>query len=316
MKPTRRTEFGSSPQLAARGLGDGRLALGLAGLGGTWGPVDEGESLATILEALARGVMAFDAAPSYGSAEKLLGRALAQWSGPRPMVSTKVGRVPWPDLHEARFDHSDAGLRDSLRRSLDVLGLPAVDLLFLHEPEFTPMAERPRVLARLRQFKQEGLTRRLGLASGHGAGWDGLLESGVFDVVMLFRRLDPVIFDGLAEDVPRVRRQGALIYGASPLHMGLLGARHDEFVRERPHWVWGPQIDRAIRLREIAERRGMSLASLAHRFTFGLAELDRVVVGASNRVQLEAALADFAAGPLPAELFDEICRLTTGPTTA
>jgi aryl-alcohol dehydrogenase-like predicted oxidoreductase len=309
-------EFGSSSQLTARGLGDSRFALGLAGLGGTWGPVDEGESLATIIHALERGVTAFDAAPSYGSAEKLLGRALAQWSGPRPIVSTKVGRVPWPDLHEARFDHSDAGLRDSLRRSLDVLGLPAVDLLFLHEPEFTPMAERPRVLAQLRQFKEEGLTRRLGLASGHGVGWDGFLESGAFDVVMLFRRLDPVSFEALAEDVPRVRRCGCLIYGASPLHMGLLGARHDEFVRERPKWVWGPQIDRAIGLQALADQYGLALASLAHRFTFGLGELDRVVVGASNRAQLAVTLADFAAGPLPAELFDEICRLTTGPTTA
>ncbi|HAX41380.1 MAG TPA: aldo/keto reductase [Opitutaceae bacterium] len=308
-RPTRRTEFGVSPQLAARGLGESRLALGLAGLGGTWGPVDEGESLATIFHALERGVRVFDAAPSYGSAEKLLGRALAQWSGPRPIVSTKVGRVPWPDLHEARFDHSDTGLRDSLRRSLDALGLPAVDLLFLHEPEFTPMAERPRVVERLRQFKEEGLARRLGLASGHGTGWDGLLESGAFDVVMLFRRLDPVIFDGLAEDVPRVRRQGALIYGASPLHMGLLGARHEEFVRERPHWVWGPQIDRAIRLQALAEQHGLTLASLAHRFAFGLAELDRVVVGASNRAQLDAALADFAAGPLPAEVFAQVCRV-------
>jgi len=316
LRPTRRTEFGSSPQLTARGLGDSRFALGLAGLGGTWGPVDEGESLATIVHALERGVRVFDAAPSYGSAEKLLGRALAQWRGARPIISTKVGRLPSRDAHEEKYDYSEAAMRESLRQSLGALGQPAVDLLFLHEPEYVPPAERPRVLAIMRALQAEGLAKRLGLAGGHGAGWDGFIESGAFEIVMLFRRLDPVIFDGLAGDLPRIRRAGLSTYGASPLHMGLLGARHDEFVRERPRWVWGPQIDRAIQLREIAERRGMSLASLAHRFSFGLAELDRVVVGASNRVQLEAALADFAAGPLSVELFEEICRLTTGPTTA
>ncbi len=309
MKPTRRTEFGLSPQLDGCGLGDSRLALGLAGLGGTWAPVDEGESFETLQQALARGVRVFDAAPSYGCAEQLLGRALAQWRGPRPVVSTKVGRLPWPDLHEARFDYTDTGLRDSLQRSLDVLALPAVDLLFLHEPQQVPVAARPRVVATLRQLQAAGLARRLGLGGGEGAGWDGFLEAGVFDVVMLFRRLDPVICDGLAEDVPRVRRHGALIYGASPLHMGLLGARHAEFVRERPPWVWGPQIDRAIQLQTLAEQHGLPLASLAHRFTFGLGELDRVVVGASNRAQLDAVLTDFAAGPLPTAPFDEICRL-------
>lgn len=308
-RPTRRKEFGVSPQLAGRGLVDSRLALGLAGLGGAWGPVDEGESLATVTRALERGVRVFDAAPSYGAAEKLLGRALAAWRGPRPVVSTKVGRLPARDAHEGRFDCSTAALRDSLQRSLDTLGLPAVDLLFLHEPEYVPPAERARVVADLRQFQAEGRAHRLGLAGGHGAGWDGFVESGAFAVVMLFRRLDPVIFAGLTDDVPRIRRAGLLTYGASPLHMGLLGSRHDEFVCERPHWVWGPQIDRAIRLKELADKNGLTLASLAHRFAFGLAELDRVVVGAGTPAQLDAALADFAAGPLSAEVFDEVCRV-------
>ena len=71
-RPTRRTEFGLAPALAAQGLGDSRLALGLAGLGGAWGPVDQEESLTTILRALELGVKVFDAAPAYGSAEKLL----------------------------------------------------------------------------------------------------------------------------------------------------------------------------------------------------------------------------------------------------
>jgi aryl-alcohol dehydrogenase-like predicted oxidoreductase len=316
MKPTRRTEFGICPAMGACGLGDDRLALGLAGLGGAWGPVDEGESLATILHAWECGVRAFDAAPSYGAAESLLGRALAQWRGSHPIISTKVGRLPAPDVHTGRFDCSDAGLRDSLERSLEALGVPVVDLLFLHEPEYVPLAERARVVAALHTFQAEGKVRRLGLAGGHGEGWNGFIEAGAFDVVMLFRRLDPVIFSGLAEDLPRIRQAGLLTYGASPLHMGLLGARHGEFVRERPNWVWGPQIDRAIGLQALAKRHGLALASLAHRFTFGLGELDRVVVGASNRTQLDSALADFVAGPLPAELFDEICRLTTGPTTA
>lgn len=309
LRPTRLPEFAPSAGLAARGLGAERLALGVAGVGGAWLPVDEGESIATLLHALERGVRAFDSAPSYVAGEKILGRALAQWRGPRPVVSTKTGRLPARSAHEGNFDFSSASLRDSLRRSLDLLGLPSVDLLFLHDPQLVPPAERPRVVATLRQLQADGLARRLGLAGGDGAGWDGYVETGAFAVAMLFRRLDPCIFDGLAEDLPRVRRAGLATYGASPLHMGLLGARHDEFLRNQPEWVWPPQRARAVQLRALAERHCLALPSLAHRFMFGLAEVDRVVIGASNRAQLDAALADFAAGPLPPELFDAVCRV-------
>jgi len=310
-RPTRRTEFGLAPALAAQGLGDSRLALGLAGLGGAWGPVDQEESLTTILRALELGVKVFDAAPAYGSAEKLLGQALAQWRGPRPIISTKVGRLPGRDSHEGNYDHTPAGMRASLEHSLVVLGVAKVDLLFLHEPQMVPAAERPRVVDSLRALQADGLVQRLGIAGGCGGELDGFIESGAFDMMMLFRRVDPVILDGVGTEVPRVRRVGMTIYGASPLHMGLLGARHLQFVRERPDWVWGPQIDRAMRLQTLAEKHGMSLTTLAHRFIFGVDELDRVVIGASNRRELESALADFASGPLPQVMFDAVCDLNT-----
>lgn len=298
-----------SAKLSHLRLGSPRLALGLATLGGAWGTVDEGESLATVLHALERGVRVFDVAPAYGTAEKLLGRALQQWRGGRPIISTKAGRLPGRDAHEERYDHTPAGLRDSVRRSREVLGVPFIDLLFLHEPQRVPAAQRASVVATLQQLRAEGLVKHLGLAGGHGEDWNGFLETGVFEVVMLFRRLDACIFDGLHEDLPRIARAGAAVYQASPLHMGLLGARFDEFTRERPTWVWASQIERAQRLQKLATAHGLALSTLAHRFAFSLAELDRVVIGAGNRAQLDAALRDFEAGPLPRELFDAVSQI-------
>jgi len=308
-RPTRREQFTPSAALEQLGLRSDRLAFGLAGIGGAWGPVDAGIARETLRQAVEFGVGVFDTAPSYGTAETLLGEALAGWRGPRPVVSTKVGRVSGQSPRDEVFDFSSAGMRDSLERSLARLGLPAVDLLFLHEPAYVPPAERPRVVGVLRQLQTDGLTRRLGLGGGHGAGWDGFIESGAFEVVMLFRRLDACIFDGLADDLPRLRRAGLVTYGASPLHMGLLGSKFDGFVREHPEWVWPEQIERAIRLRALAERRGLSLATLAHRFLFSVGEIDRVVIGACTPAELVAALADFSAGPLPAGWFEDICAV-------
>lgn len=307
--PTLRAENADAEALNRLGLGSSRLALGLATLGGAWGTVDEAESRATVWHALEQGVRVFDVAPAYGAAESLLGSVLKEWRGPMPIISTKVGRLPAENAHVGKYDYSPEGMRRSLEASLKALNRPRVDLVFLHEPHIVPPEDRPRVVAALRELQAAGLTQRLGLAGGHGNGWDGLVETGAFDVVMLFRRLDACIFDGLREDMPRVRRAGMATYGASPLHMGLLGARHKEFARERPGWVWGPQIDRACRLQGLATAHGLALSTLAHRFAFGLAELDRVVIGAGNRAELDAALQDFAAGPLPPALFEAVCAI-------
>ena len=308
--PSRHAAFTPADALARLGLRTDRLAFGLAGIGGAWGLVDQGVARETLRQAIEAGVGVFDVAPAYGTAERLLGEVLAQWRGPRPVVSTKVGRLAAPDGLVIAVDYSGSAMRDSLRRSLDTLGLPAVDLLFLHEPEMVPGEERPRVVEVLRQLQADGLTRRLGLGGGDGAGWDGFIESGCFDVVMLFRRLDACILDGMTADVPRVKGAGLAIYGASPLHMGLLGSRHEEFIREPPEWVWAQPIQRAIRLRALAVRHGLSLATLGHRFMFSVAEIDRTVIGARNPAELAAALADFAAGPLPAALFEEVCQIS------
>ena len=310
LRPTLQAEFTPAEALEQLGLRGDRLALGLAGLGGAWGPVDQGVARETLQLALTGGIGVFDAAPAYGTAEKLLGAALAGWKGAKPVVSTKVGRMPAKDALDGVYDYRTATMRDSLRRSLDTLGLPAVDLLFLHEPESVPREERPRVVNDLRQLQADGLTRRLGLGGGDGAGWDGFVETGAFDVVMLFRRLDACILDGLAADVPRVKQAKLAIYGASPLHMGLLGSRHEEFLRNRPEWVWEAPACRAVGLRALAERNGLALSTLAHRFMFSVAEIDRSVIGARSPAELGAALADCSAGPLPAELFDEVCRLS------
>ncbi len=300
--PTRLAAFGPSAKLAALGLGESRLALGLAGLGGAWGPVDEGESLETLLHAMAEGVAVFDVAPAYAQAEPLLGRALARWRGPRPVVSTKVGRLAGPNALRGSYDYSPRAIRDSLRASLDRLGLAAVDLVFLHEPDQVPAADRPRVAATLRELQAAGLTRRIGLGGGSAAEWGEYIAAGAVDVAMGFNRLNALNSAALTEDLPALR-PGAAYYAASPLAMGILSVRPDRWRAALPPYltrrVW-PQRDQLLAL---AAEQGITLTALAHRYLFGLAEADRVVLGAANAAELADALAAWRAGPLPPEVF-------------
>ena len=311
-RPTRLPEFGTSAKLAALGLGDSRLALGLAGLGGAWGPVDEGASLDAILRALAEGVTVFDAAPAYGVAERLLGRALAQWRGPRPMVSTKVGRLLGRDDSDLRFDFSPGGMRDGLRRSLDTLGLAAADIVFLHEPEFVPVEDRVRVGDALRQLQAEGLTRRLGAGGASVQDWRCYLEAGVIDVVLGFNRLNAVSFTALTEDLPPMRLRGTAYYAASPLAMGVLGLNPERWKQALPPWLSPRTWEQVARLQCLAADHGLTLPALAHRFVFGVAEADRVVLGACTAAELFDALVAWRSGPLPPEVFDAVSAITNG----
>ena len=116
-----------------------KMGLGGAGIANLYRAVSAEEAEATIHAALRRGFGLIDTAPFYGHglSETRIGQALAHWSGPRPLVSSKVGRVleevapgsegdfgfvePMP--YRPRFDYS----RDGFMRAFSRLGRNAVN---------------------------------------------------------------------------------------------------------------------------------------------------------------------------------------------
>lgn len=288
--------------------GQSRLVLGTSGLGGVWGQVDATESIATILYGLENGISAFDTAPSYGQAQKYLGVALKRWNGDRPFVSTKVGRLASANAFEFRIDFTPTGMRDSLHRSLELLGLDKINLLFLHEPQLVPRADIPGVIEALGSFKEEGWADQIGVGGNPGPDFRPYIMKENFDVVSGFLRMNACnlsVFDG---EIQHYLKEGIAYYAASPLHFSLLGKRYNEYqeVREISEWVTHMDLNNAKKVKAIADQNGMSLSSLAQRFLFTIKEADRVVVGASNLSELKDTLADWKQGRLPKFIFDEI----------
>ena len=68
------------------------ITFGAWQLGGTWGVVDERESIDTLLYAFEKGINLVDTAVLYGNgkSESTIGKALRQWRGNRIFVATKV----------------------------------------------------------------------------------------------------------------------------------------------------------------------------------------------------------------------------------
>ena len=289
--------------------GVGRLVLGTAGLGGAWGKVDPATSVRALLYALEHGVTRLDTAPAYVDAELYVGQALRAWSGNRPFVSTKVGKLRSEAAWISRHDFSPASLRQSVEQSLRTLGVEAVDMLFLHEPTEIAAEQADEVIDTLLRLREQGLTSALGLGGNLNAEWLRRIEAGNFAVAMGFNRLNAISSEALMQEIPLVRQMNTAFHAASPLHMGLLGERLGAFAQQLPPWISAEKLRRAQRLKALADGRGMALPTLAHRFLFSVAEADRVVLGASDLSQVQASLHDWQEGGLPPELFQEIVHL-------
>ena len=82
-------------KLGGNALEASPLGLGCMGMSEFYGTPDEGEAVRTIHRALELGVTFLDTADMYGpfTNEKLVGRAVREWSGERPLIATKFGNV-------------------------------------------------------------------------------------------------------------------------------------------------------------------------------------------------------------------------------
>ncbi len=137
------------------------LSFGAWAIGGTWGPVEEEESLAALRSALDMGVNFFDTADVYGDglSERLIAKLRRETSQPIH-IATKAGRRL--DPHVA-LGYNRANLTDFVERSLKNLDTEALDLLQLHCPP-TEVYYMPEVFGVLDDLVQAGKLKFYGVS--------------------------------------------------------------------------------------------------------------------------------------------------------
>jgi len=279
-----------------------RVVLGTAGLGGVWGPVHHEESVETILYGLEQGISHIDTAPAYMDAEEIVGNALKQWKGQAPLISTKIGKRRGLAAQTGLIDYETEHLKTSVFKSLERMHLKQIDLLFLHEPDLIPKEKLGQILDLLVYFKEEGLVKKLGLGGRPPEFLHPYIEKGHFDVVMDFNGYNLVERKAEHADFPYYRKHRLEIYEGSPLMMGLLGQRLEEFVKNKPVWLSKVHVQKAQEMNLLAIQHKMVLSSLAHRFFLFNNIIDKVVVGPSGLSQLGSTISDFKNGPLSEHL--------------
>jgi len=137
------------------------ISFGAWAIGGTWGQVNDDESMAALHRALDLGVNFIDTADVYGDghSERLIARLRKERSEPF-YVATKAGRRLSPHVAEG---YDRANLTAFVERSLRNLDTEAIDLLQLHCPP-TPVFYMPEVFEVLDDLVRAGKVRHYGVS--------------------------------------------------------------------------------------------------------------------------------------------------------
>ena len=137
------------------------ISFGAWAIGGTWGDVDDGESMSALHAALDRGVNFFDTADVYGDgrSERLLAHLRRERNEPF-YVATKAGRRLSPHVAEG---YNRQNLVAFVERSLKNLAVEAIDLLQLHCPP-TSVYYNPDVFGVLDDLVAAGKIRHYGVS--------------------------------------------------------------------------------------------------------------------------------------------------------
>ncbi|MEV0827559.1 aldo/keto reductase [Nonomuraea rubra] len=297
-----------------------RHGFGGAPIGNLYDEVAEEQARATVDAAWDSGVRLFDTAPHYGLglSERRLGAALAGRSG--YLLSTKVGRLLRPrasgdgrdddvfdvaDDLERVWDFSPAGVRASLDDSLVRLGLPAVDIALIHDPDDhvdQAIAEAAPALAELRA---EGRVRAIGVGMNQWEAPLRFVQETDLDVVMLAGRYTLLDQSGLPLLEECVER-GVQVLAAGVFNSGIL-ATHEPSGTYNYAPAPPELLDRATRIARVCERHDVTLPHAAMAFPLRHPAISTIVLGARTPEEVRRN-AGLWSRPVPEELWADLER--------
>jgi aryl-alcohol dehydrogenase-like predicted oxidoreductase len=137
------------------------IGFGAWAVGGSWGSVDDEESIAAMKRALELGVNFFDTADVYGDgrSERLLRRLRQETQAPFH-VATKAGRRLSPHVAAG---YNKENLAAFIDRSLQNLGVESLELVQLHCPP-TDTYYRPETFAAMDELVKAGKIQHYGVS--------------------------------------------------------------------------------------------------------------------------------------------------------
>jgi aryl-alcohol dehydrogenase-like predicted oxidoreductase len=296
------------------------ISFGAWAIGGTWGDVDDKESMEALHRAVDLGVNFFDTADVYGDgrSERLLAALRRDRKEPF-FIATKAGRRLSPHNSEG---YNRKNLTSFVERSVKNLKTDALDLLQLHCPP-TEVYYRPEVFDILDELVKAGKIRFYGVSVEKvEEGLKAIEYPGVQTVQMIFnmfrQRPSELFFE-------QAKKRDVGILARVPLASGLLTGKfkpdskfhpddHRNFNRQGEAFDRGETfagVDFITSLKTVEELRSISppaatLAQFALRWILMFDAVTCAIPGAKRKDQEEQNAAAAGLPPLSEETMAKV----------
>ncbi len=294
--------------LGTTGLRVTPLCIGTAVLGNMpelFYPVGEERALATLRAVFQGPVNFMDTAGGYsdGESERRIGLALREIGGLPPgfVLATKV------DPDAVTRDYSGDQVRRSLERSLRLLSLDRLQLVYLHDVEsisFEQGTSPGGPMDALLRCKDEGLIGHAGVAGGPINLMARYVETGNFEVVLSHNRFT-LLNVAARRLLTLASGRGVAAVNAAPFGGGML-SKGPAAVPRYAYAAASPDLlARAAAMEAACAREGVPLAAAALQFSLRERSFASTIVGISRPERLSQTL-ELARLPIPTELWDEL----------
>ncbi len=313
MTESRVTEPSSRRTLGRTGLSVSPICIGCASLGDMPETfeysVSEEQARRTLRTVFESPINFLDTAASYGDgeSERRIGEALREMGGlpEGAVLATKADR----DLTSGDF--SGEQMRRSAERSLKLLGLEKLQLLYLHDPEhesFEHMMSSGGPIEVLVGLREEGIIEHLGVAGGPIDLMVRFVETGLFEAAITHNRY--TLVKQSAEPLLDVAaKRGVALLNAAPYGSGILAKGPDSY----PRYAYGEApteiVDRVRRMQEACREHDVPLAAAALQFSTRDPRVTSTIVGVSHPERVGQTL-ELATHPIPDGLWETLETLS------
>ncbi|MBE8477180.1 aldo/keto reductase, partial [Streptomyces justiciae] len=297
------------------------LGFGAAGLGNLFSEVSDEQAHAAVTAAWDRGIRYYDTAPHYGLglSERRLGAALREHPRDEYLISTKVGRrlepstaggddlahgFAVPATHRRVWDFTEDGIRRTLEASLERLGLDRVDVVYLHDPDDHAEQAFREGYPALEKLRAEGVVGAIGAGMNQAEMLTRFVRDTDVDVVLCAGRYTLLDQSAGTELLPAALAKGTSVVVGGAFNSGLLA---DPTPGATYNYTRAPEelLNRALRMKEAAERHGISLRAAALAFCAAHPAITSVLVGARSAAEVHDCADQFAT-PVPDAFWQEL----------
>jgi len=280
--------------------------------------VPEAQALATIRAVFASPINFLDTAAAYGDgeSERRIGLVLRERGGLPPgiVLSTKA------DRNLQTGEYSGDQIKRSIERSLRLLGVDHLQLVFLHDPEHTTFDNvmgRGGPLHILQSYQGDGVIDHLGVAGGPVDLLIRYVETKAFSTVVTHNRY--TLLNRCAEPlIARANELDVAVVNAAPYGSGILAKGPEAYPRYAYQDAAGSVVERAHQMAALCRCYGVPLAAAALQFSLRDPRIVSTIVGVSRPERVTETLA-LASHAIPEELWpqlDQFAEWTTDPEAA